>query len=101
MRGLARASDGDVADTDQGDRVRLLLEDPLVEEEVAQIDPRAIQPGEEVKERIVTSLHEGNRSKWGSPTISKVRTRRAGEPVSHYTGSSGGGILGSSSPRRS
>jgi len=64
MRGLPRATHGDVADADQWDRIGLLLEYPLVEEEVAQIDPRAIEPGEEVKERVVTSLHEGS-GRWG------------------------------------
>lgn len=64
MRGLPRATHGDVADADQWDRIGLLLEYPLAEEEVAQIDPRAIEPGEEVKERVVTSLHEGS-GQWG------------------------------------
>ena len=88
MRGLPRTTHGDVADADQWDRIGLLLEYPLVEEEVAQIDPRAIEPGEEVKERVVTSLHEGS-------------GRRASEPVPHYTGKSFGRTLGASSPGRS
>lgn len=64
MRGLPRTTHGDIADADQWDGIGLLLEYPLVEEEVAQIDPRAIEPGEEVKERVVTSLHEGS-GRWG------------------------------------
>ena len=64
MRGLPRATHGDVGEAGQGDEIGKLLEYPLVEEEVTKIDPRAIEPGEEVMEGVVTSLHEGS-GRWG------------------------------------
>ena len=57
MGSLPRPSDGDITDADQGNGIRLLLEDPLVEEKVAQTYPQTIEPGERIEERIITFLH--------------------------------------------
>ena len=57
MGSLPRPSDGDITDADQGNGIRLLLEDPLVEEKVAQTYPQTIEPGEWIEERII-ALHQ-------------------------------------------
>lgn len=57
MGSLPRPSDGDITDADQGNGIRLLLEDPLVEEKVAQTYPQTIEPGEWIEERIIAFLH--------------------------------------------
>lgn len=57
MGRLPCPSDGDIPDTDQGNGISLLLEDPLVEEKVAQAYPQTVEPGERIEERIITFLH--------------------------------------------
>lgn len=57
MGRLPCPTDGDIPDTDQGNGIRLRLEDPLVEEKVAQAYPQTIEPGERIEERIITFLH--------------------------------------------
>jgi len=56
MRRLACPPHGDITYTNEGDRVGLPLQHALVEKEVSEAYPTAIQPREEMKQGIVCSL---------------------------------------------